>query len=216
MAFAASKRKRIKGRLKPFEQLKLTSLIDMFTIILVFLLKSYSAVEFNVPASKDLHLPTSVSQKLPVDTVVVTVAKNAVLVDGAVAARVTGEFEVEGVDAAEPSVPLVTTVLKAKFSQFSRQAQGRKETFRGRSRCRRTGTSPISCSNGSSKAPATPASPPSNSWPSRRSERKKLRRKTVIIGNCWAFVVEAMHWRRGSGSRADRRPRTPQEVEQWP
>ncbi|MCZ7583821.1 MAG: hypothetical protein M5R36_11055 [Deltaproteobacteria bacterium] len=54
MAFAASKRKRIKGPSLPFEQLKLTSLIDMFTIILVFLLKSYSAVEFNVPGVEGL------------------------------------------------------------------------------------------------------------------------------------------------------------------
>ena len=131
MAFAASKRKRIGGHLKPFGQLKLTSLIDMFTIILVFLLKSYSGVEFNVQISKDLHLPTSISQKLPTDTVILTVAKNAILVDGAALARVNENFEVEGVSSEETGIPILTSVLKAKYASYSRQAQGRKEGFKG-------------------------------------------------------------------------------------
>ena len=40
MAFAATKRKRIQLHRKPVQQLKLTSMIDMFTILLIYLLKS--------------------------------------------------------------------------------------------------------------------------------------------------------------------------------
>ncbi|MBZ0271418.1 biopolymer transporter ExbD [bacterium] len=131
MAFPASKRKRIEGHLKKPEQLRLTSMIDMFTILLVFLLKSYSAVEFNVQISKDLHLPTSISQKLPVETVILTVAQNSVLVDGEVVANVDQEFEIVGAERDAIELPTLTAVLKNKYSRFSRQAKGRGEEFRG-------------------------------------------------------------------------------------
>lgn len=131
MAFAASKRKRIKSHLKPFGQLNLNSLIDMFTIILVFLLKSYSAVEFNVQISDDLHLPTSISQKLPVDTVVLTVARNAILVDGGRVTDVDKEFEVPGVDPEATSIPDLKAVLQSKFQTFNTQAEARGEKYLG-------------------------------------------------------------------------------------
>jgi Biopolymer transport protein ExbD/TolR len=132
LAFAASKRKmQTTSRIKPFTSLKLTSLIDMFTIILVFLLKSYSVVELNVQVQDNLHLPNSVSRKLPMETVVLTIAKNVILIDGIAVAQVGENFEVAGVEASDAGVPAVTTLLSRKFKAFERQAQARQEKFKG-------------------------------------------------------------------------------------
>ena len=51
--------------------LKLTSMIDMFTILLVFLLKSYSAEGQIVTLSKDLVLPESTSEMEPSSSVLI-------------------------------------------------------------------------------------------------------------------------------------------------
>ena len=62
--------------------LKLTSMIDMFTILLVFLLKSYSAEGQIVTLSKDLVLPESTSEKAPKVTSVISITNEWILVDG--------------------------------------------------------------------------------------------------------------------------------------
>ncbi len=81
MAFAATKRKRIKLRRKPVEQLKLTSMIDMFTILLIYLLKSYSPTE-TPPVDNALRLPASISTKVPIESTVIQAAQNMIIVDG--------------------------------------------------------------------------------------------------------------------------------------
>lgn len=48
---------------KPNFDLRLTSLLDMFTILLVFLLKSFSAEGQIINVTEDLRLPESTSQK---------------------------------------------------------------------------------------------------------------------------------------------------------
>ncbi len=132
MAFAASKRKvQMRSRIKPFSSLRLTSLIDMFVIILVFLLKSYSVVELNVQIQDNMHLPTSISRKLPMETVVLTVAKNAILVDGIGVAEVGENFEVVGVETNEAGIPAVTTLLERKYKAFEKQAKAREDDFKG-------------------------------------------------------------------------------------
>ena len=113
MAFAATKRKRIHLRRKPSEQLRLTSLIDLMTVILVFLLQSYSAVEFQVNPSDMLHLPSSINTKLPAQSVQMIVAANAIVVEGQVLAKVDPRsFEVEGVAPTELVIPNVLNALK--------------------------------------------------------------------------------------------------------
>ena len=62
--------------------LKLTSMIDMFTILLVFLLKSYSAEGQIMTVTRDLKLPESSSQKAPIITSVISLTKEWILVDG--------------------------------------------------------------------------------------------------------------------------------------
>ncbi len=62
--------------------LKLTSMIDMFTILLVFLLKSYSAEGQIMTVTKDLKLPESTSQMQPKVTSVIAITQEWILVDG--------------------------------------------------------------------------------------------------------------------------------------
>ena len=47
------------------DELNITSMMDMFTIILVFLLKSYSTEDSSVASSGDLELPISTTMVKP-------------------------------------------------------------------------------------------------------------------------------------------------------
>jgi biopolymer transport protein ExbD len=63
------------------DRLEITSMMDMMTIILVFLLKSFSASEVNVVPSDKLQLPNSSSRVKPEVAVTVMVRKDQILVD---------------------------------------------------------------------------------------------------------------------------------------
>jgi biopolymer transport protein ExbD len=62
--------------------LNINSMMDMMTIILVFLLKSYSATDVSVAPSDDLTLPFSSAQKAPEVAVNLVLEQNRILVDG--------------------------------------------------------------------------------------------------------------------------------------
>ncbi len=62
--------------------LRLTSMIDMFTILLVFLLKSYSADGQIMTVAQDLRLPESTSTTKPPVVSVIAVTREWILVDG--------------------------------------------------------------------------------------------------------------------------------------
>ena len=62
--------------------LKLTSMIDMFTILLVFLLKSFSAEGQIMTVSSDLKLPESTAQKAPQPASVIAITNEFLLIDG--------------------------------------------------------------------------------------------------------------------------------------
>jgi biopolymer transport protein ExbD len=62
--------------------LNITSMMDMMTIILVFLLKSYSTDDISVAPSKDLQVPISSAEKAPKLAVNVVVSQREIVVDG--------------------------------------------------------------------------------------------------------------------------------------
>ena len=64
------------------DELAITSMMDMMTIILVFLLKSYSTNDVSVAASADLQLPASSAAKQPELSVNLVVSKSQIVVDG--------------------------------------------------------------------------------------------------------------------------------------
>ena len=62
-------------------KIQITSMVDMFVILLVFLLKSYSTSPVNITPSDKLTLPTSTSTKDPVDVLKLVVSKTGIFVD---------------------------------------------------------------------------------------------------------------------------------------
>lgn len=61
--------------------LNLVSLMDIFTILVFFLLVSSSNVQ-QLPNSKDIRLPTSVATKAPRETLVIAITARDILVQG--------------------------------------------------------------------------------------------------------------------------------------
>ena len=81
MAFIPSHKKQHKT--DPGEaRLQLTSMMDMFVIILVFLLKTYSTQGQLINPSQDLTLPSSMTQQMPELGLDVTVSSDWILVNG--------------------------------------------------------------------------------------------------------------------------------------
>jgi biopolymer transport protein ExbD len=71
-------------------RLNITSLMDIMTIILVFLLKSYSTEDIQIAPSDDLRLPVSSAKQAPEIAVNTVVTKVAIIVDGVKVASVSG------------------------------------------------------------------------------------------------------------------------------
>jgi biopolymer transport protein ExbD len=75
--------------------LNLVSLIDIFTILIFFLLFNMGVAEI-LPNSKSIKLPESTAEKLPRETVVVMVSQNDIIVDGRKVAAVADVIKAEG------------------------------------------------------------------------------------------------------------------------
>ncbi len=62
------------------KELNITAMMDMMTIILVFLIKSYASSSVTMTSSEDLKPPISTTRLTPKDTVAVTITPRHVLV----------------------------------------------------------------------------------------------------------------------------------------
>lgn len=81
--YKAALRKAIRRNVKEpeIDYLNITAMLDLMTIILVFMLKSVSSSSASIPQSKDLTLPTSVMSTDPAqEGVVVVISKSQILV----------------------------------------------------------------------------------------------------------------------------------------
>jgi biopolymer transport protein ExbD len=67
---------------------QLTSLVDVMTILLVFLIKSFSVEGSLVTPSPDLELPFSTSNKPPRPICTIEITRNAVIADGNILAKI--------------------------------------------------------------------------------------------------------------------------------
>ncbi|WP_338866935.1 ExbD/TolR family protein [Myxococcus stipitatus] len=78
-ALARKKRKEreASGEIK---ELNITAMMDMMTILLVFLLKSFASSSAAVTASEDIRPPISTTRATPRDTVAVTITPKSILV----------------------------------------------------------------------------------------------------------------------------------------
>ena len=83
--YKAELRKMTRRKAIPHEPnfLNITAMMDMMTIILVFLLKSLSSSSANLPQTSDLALPTSIMDGEPTEAgIQVVVSRDRVLVNG--------------------------------------------------------------------------------------------------------------------------------------
>lgn len=76
-----------KGRHQTMVDMNLVSLIDVFTILIFFLLSS-AGVDAALPSAKTLELPLASVEQQPKDTWVVVVSEQEILVEGRSLARV--------------------------------------------------------------------------------------------------------------------------------
>ena len=67
--------------------MNLTALIDVFTILIFFLLSS-AGVESTLPSSKAVTLPASTAEKMPRETLAVVVSAQDIVVEGRIVASV--------------------------------------------------------------------------------------------------------------------------------
>jgi len=76
----ARKKRRDREAEGEIKELNITAMIDLMTIILVFLIKSFSASSITVTASEDVRPPSSSARATPKDTIAITVTQKGVMV----------------------------------------------------------------------------------------------------------------------------------------
>ena len=89
------KRAERRSRNKTMVDMNLVSLIDVFTILIFFLLSNSGGVEI-LPSPKAVQLPESVSEKAPRENLIVVVSGSEILVDGRKIANVADVLAMEG------------------------------------------------------------------------------------------------------------------------
>ncbi len=110
--------------------LNLVSLMDIFTILVFFLLVNSSEVE-TLPNAKDLQLPESIAEKKAKGTVVILIGEVDILVQGTVIAKVADVMATKGND-----IPALRQALKSQNDRVLRRAAqddiaGREVTIMG-------------------------------------------------------------------------------------
>lgn len=117
----AKRMSRHHARTKRTAKLNMVSLMDIFTILVFFLLVSSSAVQ-DLPNAKQIKLPESVSEELPKETVVIIVGEKDIVVQGR---KVASVADVVGVQSSEIK-PLKDELLRlAKRSVVKIAADGK-------------------------------------------------------------------------------------------
>ena len=123
------KRAERRSRNKMSMDMNLVSLIDIFTILLFFLLSSATGVEI-LTSTKAVKLPMSSSEKLPKETVVIVVAGQDILVDGRKVTTVDEAMAVKGDEIAPLKAELALHAAKQVVREENK-AQGRAVTIMG-------------------------------------------------------------------------------------
>jgi len=119
MIMAKSMRAYMNKRTASTFKVQITSMVDMFVIILVFLLKSYSTSPVEVAPSKDMMLPMSASYDDPVDVIKMAVTKKGIFVENKKVADLDekGNLAKGDLDTSDPQF------IGALFKELDAQAQ---------------------------------------------------------------------------------------------
>jgi biopolymer transport protein TolR len=123
------KRAARRARNKTSLDMNLVSLIDIFTILLFFLLSSATGVEI-LTSTKAVKLPMSSADKLPHETVIIVVAGQDILVDGRRVTTVDEALATKGDEIAPLRAELALHAQK-QIVREENKAQGRTVTIMG-------------------------------------------------------------------------------------
>ena len=96
--------------------LNLVSLMDIFTILVFFLLVNSSDVQ-TLPNAKDMKLPESIAEKKPEENVVVLIGKTDILVQGEPVAKIADVLATQGND-----IPKLREALLSQNDRALRRA----------------------------------------------------------------------------------------------
>ncbi len=110
--------------------LNLVSLMDIFTILVFFLLVNSSNSQ-QIPSSKDLRLPTSVAKKVPKETLVIAITERNILVQGRSVAEVGQVLASEEVFIPNLKKELSFHASKGLFANNEAKKRGRAVTIMG-------------------------------------------------------------------------------------
>lgn len=110
----AKRHKRNKGR----GTLNLVSLMDIFTILVFFLLVNSSEVE-TLPNTRDLQLPESIAEEKARETVVILIGETDIIVQGKSVAKVADVMAIRGND-----IPALREALLSQNDRVMRRAAG--------------------------------------------------------------------------------------------
>lgn len=117
-------------RNKKTGSLNLVSLMDIFTILVFFLLVNSSDVQ-TLPNAKDMKLPESIAEKKPEETVTILIGKTDILVQGEPVATIDEVMATKGND-----IPQLREALLSQNDRVLRRAArndvaGREVTIMG-------------------------------------------------------------------------------------
>lgn len=108
--------------------LNLVSLMDIFTILVFFLLVSSGSQQ--LPNSKDMTLPTSVAKKVPKESLVIAITKEDILVQGKKIAEIAQLLNIESTTIFQLEEELKYQATKSLFSPADKSV-GRTVTIMG-------------------------------------------------------------------------------------
>lgn len=114
-SFRAKRVARQNKRLAQASKLNLVALMDIFTILVFFLMVNQSEVKV-LQSNKDINLPSSVSEVLPTEQVMLTITENGLLVQG----KAVWQGDWQAVIAAESDV--VKAALQQELSYLASRA----------------------------------------------------------------------------------------------
>ncbi|MFN7727909.1 MAG: ExbD/TolR family protein [Bdellovibrio sp.] len=98
--------------------LNITSMTDMFTILLVFLLQTYSTADFQVDPEQGISLPLSNVQTNPTKAVKVSLTKTALIIEGrTIASLEQGAFARTDLETSD------TNFIRPLFSELEKFAK---------------------------------------------------------------------------------------------
>ena len=110
--------------------LNLVSLMDIFTILVFFLLVISSDVE-TLPNAKDLQLPESIAEEKAKETVVILIGEEDIIVQGTPVAKVADVMNIKGNDIPALREALVSQNDRVLRREARENIEGREVTIMG-------------------------------------------------------------------------------------